>query len=333
MGTRTIAFVRLGALGDVVRILPLAAAAKRKWQADRLIWVAGSAVAPLVRRVAAVDTVIEVPKLSAKTARNWLAVAARLRGERIDVCFDLQGLAKSGFLTAATRAPERRGLGPGRAREGSRFALTSRLERSERSRYEEALALLMLEWADWQRGAEELREAWGIRAEPRRGILLHPGTSARNRFRRWPATRYAEAAEQLARRTSQPIEVHAGPGERSLVEAVRRLANGTREALSGTLDELVTKIAGAAVFIGGDTGPLHLAVLTGTPAVAVYGPSDPETYALPPSVRARIVRLPLPCAPCNHRTCSTVECLAHLQADAVVEAAISLLDVARRPSV
>jgi ADP-heptose:LPS heptosyltransferase len=114
--------------------------------------------------------------------------------------------------------------------------------------------VLRLDWADWQRGAEELREAWGIRAERRAGILLHPGTLSEEPFKRWPATRYARTAEQLARRTSQPIEVHAGPGEWPLVEAVRRLVNGTRESLSGSLDELMSRIAGAAVFIGGDTG-------------------------------------------------------------------------------
>ncbi len=106
--------------------------------------------------------------------------------------------------------------------------------------------------------------------------------------------------------------------------------------------ELELPILGAVlerclVFITGDTGPMHLAAAVGTPTVAVFGPSDPARYA-PISTRHRVVRIDLPCAPCNRvrlppERCQghTPDCLEGVTVDAVVRAALELREISLCP--
>jgi ADP-heptose:LPS heptosyltransferase len=86
------------------------------------------------------------------------------------------------------------------------------------------------------------------------------------------------------------------------------------------------------VFITGDTGPMHLASAVGTPVVAVFGPSDPSRYATRGN-SDRVVRIELPCSPCNRirqppARCvgHTPDCLAGVSSESVIEAALSVLD-------
>jgi lipopolysaccharide heptosyltransferase I len=329
VGVPAIGFVRLGALGDVVRLLALAGPAKRRFEARRLVWLTGSALAPLVRANPEVDEVVELPPLTARTALAWVRTAATLRRRRMAVCFDLQGLAKSGFLTWASGAPLRLGLARDRAREGSALAVHAFLPMRPRTRYEEALERLALDWEDWRRGAEKLRAVWGIGGGARRGIVLHPGGSAPNRYKRWPPERFIEAARRLRRLSSQPVLVQYGNGERPLAEGIAAEVPGAAVVTSESALDMARRLGEAALFVGGDTGPLHVAILAGTPAVAVYGPSDPHTYALPPGTPHRIVRAPLPCSPCRHRTCRTVECLERVTAQEVADAGMELLQEVR----
>jgi ADP-heptose:LPS heptosyltransferase len=91
-----------------------------------------------------------------------------------------------------------------------------------------------------------------------------------------------------------------------------------------------------AIFVTGDTGPMHLAAAVGTPVVALFGPSVPARYA-PLTTDSRVVRVDLPCSPCNRirrppdRCRGRVpECLDGISVDAVLAAARGLLESGRR---
>jgi ADP-heptose:LPS heptosyltransferase len=127
------------------------------------------------------------------------------------------------------------------------------------------------------------------------------------------------------------------PEDRPLVEGVRQALEGASvidasgEADLPTLAALLERLD---LFITGDTGPMHVAGAVGTPVVAVFGPSDPARYALR-GPADRVVRVDLPCSPCNRirlppERCvgHTPDCLEHITADHVVAAA---LDVLARP--
>jgi len=118
------------------------------------------------------------------------------------------------------------------------------------------------------------------------------------------------------------------------VEAVRsRLAGYRVIDVSGDIDltVLAAVLQRLDLLITGDTGPMHLAVAVGTPVVAIFGPSDPARYG-PRGPHDRIVRIDLPCSPCNRirqppARCvgHTPDCLSFLPATLVADAALDAL--------
>jgi heptosyltransferase-1 len=103
-------------------------------------------------------------------------------------------------------------------------------------------------------------------------VLFNPGAGWG--AKQWPAERYGAVARQLADYGLKSI-VNFGPGEEDLARAVEASSGGVAEPFSGSLTELITLTRHASLFIGGDTGPLHLAAALRIPVVGIYGPTDP----------------------------------------------------------
>jgi ADP-heptose:LPS heptosyltransferase len=165
-----------------------------------------------------------------------------------------------------------------------------------------------------------------------RVIALH--ASGGRAIKQWPPERFADAAARVAREYDATLVLTGSPGDRPIVDEVRaKLPDDI--AVIDLAGELELPILGAVlerclVFLTGDTGPMHLAAAVGTPTVAVFGLSDPARYA-PLSTRHRVVRIDLPCAPCNRvrlppERCQghTPDCLVGVTVDAVVRAALEL---------
>jgi len=102
--------------------------------------------------------------------------------------------------------------------------------------------------------------------------ILNPGAGWG--AKRWPAERYGEVARKLADEGVRSILNH-GPGEEELVRAATAASGGAARAMSCTITELIALTRRARLFIGGDTGPLHLAAALRVPVVAIFGPTDP----------------------------------------------------------
>ena len=154
-------------------------------------------------------------------------------------------------------------------------------------------------------------------------------------IKQWPPERFAEVAARLADARNAVIVATGAPGDRPLVsglqaalaprlviDAAPTTGCSCRRRSSLELDLLVT----------GDTGPMHLASAVGTPVVAVFGPSDPARYATR-GPADRVVRIDLPCSPCNRirrppERCvgHTPDCLVGVSTDAVFDAATAVLD-------
>jgi len=102
--------------------------------------------------------------------------------------------------------------------------------------------------------------------------ILNPGAGWG--AKRWPAERYGEVARKLADQGVRSILNH-GPGEEELARAAEAASAGTATTMSCTITELMALTRRARLFVGGDTGPLHLAAALRVPVVAIYGPTDP----------------------------------------------------------
>jgi heptosyltransferase-1 len=118
--------------------------------------------------------------------------------------------------------------------------------------------------------------------------ILNPGAGWG--AKRWPAERYGEVARRLAESGVRSL-INYGPGEEHLVNEAVDASKGAAKATQGSLTELIALTRRASLFIGGDTGPMHLAAALGIPVVAIFGPTDPARNG-PYGTRSIVLRSP-----------------------------------------
>lgn len=150
--------------------------------------------------------------------------------------------------------------------------------------------------------------------------ILNPGAGWG--AKRWPAERYGEVARRLSTDGLCPL-VNYGPGEERLAEEVVSASRGTARPMKLCISELIALTRHAKLFIGGDTGPMHLSAAIGVPVVAIFGPTDPARNG-PYGTRSIVLRNPA--SPTTHqRRAQPDEAMLEISTDAVVEAARRLL--------
>lgn len=308
---RSILVVRLGAVGDVVRTLPAVRLLRRTWPAARIAWAVESGPAPLVAGHPDVDEALvlerrrlirEARGLRPAALTTARAYARTVRAVGAELALDFQSSAKSGLVAWLSRARVRVGFDRGFDREASHLFATHRvrLDQARVHRVERAVALARAAGADDGPRETDLaltaaeraagRAAVRALAESRRApspadaargaaIALAPFSSARQPWKRYPLERWADVARGLST-AGHAILVLAGPGEQDDARRLCAAAGpGAHVADPGGLRALAAFVAACDLFVGGDTGPMHIAWATGVPVVAVYGPTDPVLNA------------------------------------------------------
>ena len=155
-------------------------------------------------------------------------------------------------------------------------------------------------------------------------VVIHPATVMATK--RWAASRFAEVGRYLTKR-GLTIVVTAGPGEESFAIQVAKDINPTVILLGLSIPELAELIRGARLYIGNDSGPMHLAAAVGTPTIAVWGSSDSRRWR-PWKVSHRVVQNPFECNPCPGYRCLVADsplCIESVTVDQVTAAAEELL--------
>jgi len=150
--------------------------------------------------------------------------------------------------------------------------------------------------------------------------ILNPGAGWG--AKRWPAERYSRVAQALAQQGLHSI-LNYGPGEEELAHAAEAASAGTATPMKCSITELVALTRRSRLFIGGDTGPLHLAAALQIPVVAIFGPTDPARNG-PYGTRSMVLRNPA--SPTTHtRRAQPDEGMLEIGVDSVVSAARTLL--------
>jgi lipopolysaccharide heptosyltransferase I len=298
---RRILIVRLGAVGDVVRTLPLLHALRRAQRDAFIGWLVEEASAPLLREMEALDVVhvLERRSLSAALARpHRLPAAARslhglvtaLRGERYDIALEVHGTLKAALAARLARTRVE-GFGPGGSKESAHLLhdVSHPFPALPMTRVERALFLgasagmlgddprLQGEGVDFglRFDASRVSRATAFAQGRRPLVLLFPFASASGRRKRWPLERHVELGTRLAAEGSRVVMAWGSRREREEAEAALLGARGVELAPATDLVELTELLRECDVLVTGDTGPMHLAAAVGTPVVALFGPSDP----------------------------------------------------------
>jgi heptosyltransferase III len=300
--------------------------------------------------------VIVAPRVPGlRRIRQDLALARALRRRQFDVAIDLHGGPRSAWLARLSGARERIGY----RIQGRTWMYTRTVDRPRELRPRHSV---LNQWdlleaiPGWAGGpADPERDAVEIPVEPeadaRMTARLHAagfcGTdtlivvhvSAGNPFRRWPEPAFIETVATLAARDERRrIVLSSGPSDRSAASRIAAAArtrlgdNGSRILDLGEFDlaELRALVGRSHLFIGGDTGPLHIAAATSTPIVGIYGPTLAARSAPWRSRSTKTLSVEiegLPCRPCNQRVCAPGDfrCLTRLSPLAVLEAAEAAL--------
>jgi heptosyltransferase-1 len=152
-------------------------------------------------------------------------------------------------------------------------------------------------------------------------ILINPGAGWG--AKEWPPERYGEVSRELAKEGATVL-VNFGPGEEQLARHVQDSAASTAQPITCSISELIALTRRAALFIGGDTGPLHLAAALGVPVVAIFGPTDPERNG-PFSEKNIVLRNPASRTSLSH-TSAPDPGLLQITPDEVLIAARKLLE-------
>jgi heptosyltransferase-1 len=302
---RRILVVRLGAMGDVIHALPAVAKLRAMLPAASIDWVIeerwaellcsrpiySSADVPCCPQKPLVNTVQLVNTrawrrglLSPRTWRQIVASAARLREPHYDVALDFQGAWKSALVTRISGAQIRIGFAePWES--GAGIFYTSRVAAKGSHVIEQNDSLLSAlgpipddNECTVSLPRDQGHDGWAREELERLKLfgspfaLINPGAGWGGK--RWPATRYAALARGLAEFGLPPL-INCGPGEEPLARAVQEESHGTAKALACGIGQLIALMRQARLFVGGDTGPMHMAALLRVPVVAIFGPTDP----------------------------------------------------------
>jgi heptosyltransferase I len=311
--------VRLSAMGDIIHTLPAAAALRQAFPHATLGWVVEERWAellcaprcprsgqrspqrPLVDRVHTVNTAEW--RRALLSLHTWQRIAAsqrELRGIHYDAVIDFQGAIRSALLGRGVGAPVV--YGDARPREnGASIFYTRKVSANPNATHvvEQALSLARAAispeivstmanepCAEFPVDPEAETKIAGLTSHAKDFAILNPGAGWG--AKRWPAERYGQVAKELAKDGLCSL-VNYGPGEEELASALEIASEGAAQKISCSISELISLTRRTRLFIGGDTGPMHLAAAFGVPVVAIFGPTNPARNG-PFGTRSAVLR-------------------------------------------
>jgi heptosyltransferase I len=272
-----ILIVRLSAIGDVIQSVPIACALREKFPQAFIAWAVAGRTASLLEGHRAIDQVIQLQRGWLKSPRGVWRLRQHLRELKFDIALEAQGLMKAAILAWLSGSRRRIGFGKPWGREFSPWMNTEVVDTPDMHAVERNLALLRQLGIESPKVAFDLPEREEDRQAAERIIaipfaIINPGAGWPSKL--WPTGRFAAVAEYLGKKWSLPtLVVWAGNEEKRMADEIAAHAGGHAQVAPNTsLTELASLARRAKLFLGSDTGPLHLAAAVGTPCVGLYGP-------------------------------------------------------------
>ena len=323
-----ICVIKPSSLGDVVHAFPFLAALRRHWPEARISWVVNRGLRSLLDGHPDLDEVIPFDRTQVRLHPRGVATVARfladLRSRRFDLAIDLQGLFRSGVMTAATGASVRVGLASAREGAGIFYNHKVAIESAETHAVDRLLAVAealgaetATAWSSASVASSADDRAWARRELDRLpSPWLAFNVGARWLTKRWPPEQFAAVARRARDELGAGLILVGAPEDRPLVDALLTSLGTTFPApldLCGrtTLPQLAALAAEVDLFLSNDTGPLHLAAAAGAPTLGIYTCTSP-TRTGPYGPRSTTVQSCVWCAPSFRKTCPRMDCMTEL---------------------
>lgn len=330
---KNIIVIKLSAIGDVVHALPVSYAIKEQFPETHLTWVVEQAAYAILEDNPYIDELILFEKAKFRSVRGFLREIGpfrrRLRRRRYDASLDLQGLFKSAAI--AWNAGAKLRIGTANMREGA--DLVSRPVRGAH-----AEGHIVERYLDVARAlgcaVNEVRFPVAVSerdAAAAETLLAREGVQTGRKFvafaiganwpnKRWPVEHFAALADRLYRAHYIPVLVGGGRLDETLAQDIMCASEIPPVNLVGrtNLKQLAHIFSRAALVLGGDTGPVHLAAGLRVPTVMLMGPTDANRNG-PYGQLENAIEVDRSCRFCWKRACPKgLDCLAAITVDEVV---------------
>ncbi len=344
--SKNILIVKLSAIGDVIHTLPVAHALRKSYPDAKISWIVGNKAYKLLENNPVLDEVILFPRAEwkesfkqnkLKTVNKVFNFIKNLREEDFDLAIDLQGLFKSGIVSYLSGADKR--IGYSDAREGSTMFYNHRIDPVEEDiavvdKYLNLVKAIGVDIEevgfDFKFSSLEEEKVANILKDlkidnNKKLVAINPFTSWSSK--NWLKERYALLADKLIQELNCEVIFTGGPGDRVGIEEIQAKMKEISYNLGGrtNLKELAKLYSRIDAFIGGDTGPMHLAAALGTSVVAIMGPTPAKTHG--PYGRGHVVvDSNVECKSCWQRVCDKdLCCMREISVDKVIKAVEEIL--------
>ena len=321
--------IKLRYLGDVLLATPTLHALRAAYPEARLTVLVNRGTEDILEANPDVDEVIVLDRGS---IAQQMQFALAIRRRRFDTVVDLTDGDRAAFLTWISGASIRIGFNAEQRWTGRCYTAIVGGEAGAHRIERDLAALAPLGIAVRERvprlsltrdddaKAEQLASQLAIPTD-RPWVLLQPG--ARYWFKAWPSERFAELADRLYDQFRCQVLVGGSPQETSLSQSVVRRAKSRLLDIAGRSDIriLAALVKRCALFVGNDTGAMHIAAAVGTPVVGLFGPSNPKEWG-PRGGPADVIYKGLDCRVCFHPTCRRGDenCMKLITVDEVMAA-------------
>ena len=331
--------IKLRYIGDVLLATPTLRAIKAARPDVRITMMVNRGTEDVLSGNPDVDEVMVLDKGSLGAQSRLIA---GLRGRQFDTVIDLTDGDRSAFLTWISGAPVRIGFNDEHRWRGRYYtevvppvpAVRHRIDRDlealkpihiQADSKDPQLSLTQEE----KNRADQLLDQLGI--QPSQSfVILQPG--ARYWFKAWPPERFAELADRLTSRHGCQVLIGGSNQDIDIAQQIQQMATSNPVIMAGrtTIKQFAAVAKKSALFVGSDSGAMHVASAVGTPVVALFGPSNPREWG-PRGGPVEILHKEIDCRSCFHPTCIRGEenCMRLIAVHEVVVAAQRLLPVGK----
>ena len=333
---RRVLIIKLRYIGDVLLATPTLRALKAAQPDVHVTMMVNRGTEDVLLGNPDLDEIMVLDKGS--LAAQWRLIAG-LRRRQFDTVIDLTDGDRSAFLSWISGAPVRIGFNDEHRWRGQCYTQVVQPVPGVRHRIDRdlaALKLLNIEagskvpqlWltSEDENSADQLLEQLGIQRS-QSIVVLQPG--ARYWFKAWPPERFAELADRLKSEYSCQVLIGGSQQDINLAQQIRQMAKSDLVIMAGrtTIRQFAVIAKKSALFVGSDSGAMHIASAVGTPVVALFGPSNPLEWG-PRGGPADVIYMGLDCRACFHPTCRRGEgnCMRLITVDAVYASARRMLD-------
>ncbi|PTX16243.1 heptosyltransferase-1 [Halanaerobium congolense] len=343
-----ILITRLSAIGDVIHALPVAYALRKKFPDAQIDWLVEAKAYPLVKLNPYLDNVILLPRKQWRemlshdfigTIKSFFKFFREMKKKKYDINLDLHGLFKSALSSFLIKPGLR--IGPADGRELSTFFYQAKIDIPAKKMHKIERNLHLASALE----AETDEVKYGLKMTPiirsrvsrlfesvnidqsKKLVVINPFTTWESK--NWFLERYFQLANELIK-AGYYVIFTGGPGDKEAVDSFEALDKKSYSNLAGKtdLEELTEIYNRASLYIGGDTGPTHLAAAVGLKVIALMGPTDPDTHGPYGEGHTVIQDNSLECIRCWDRHCSRkMQCMKSITVEQVLRIAKQKLEV------